>query len=197
MLILATKNKGKILEIQKSLQHIEGLEIKGLNDWPEYDSPVENGKTFEANALIKLHAVKKYLGDRKNTWILADDSGLVCPGLDGLPGVDSAYYAGPKATDEENNQKLVSEISKLPESQRSACYVCVLALMSPQGEISLIREECAGEIVTKAKGQGGFGYDPYFFLADLGKTMAEITLEEKNLLSHRGKAILRIGAILQ
>jgi XTP/dITP diphosphohydrolase len=121
--------------------------------------------------------------------VLADDSGLVVDGLGGEPGVHSAYYAGPHASDEDNNRKLVDALRDVPEAKRTARYVCHMTLLMPDGESFDVEEQVAGRMVTEARGLNGFGYDPLFLLPERDLTMAELTMAEKNQISHRARAI--------
>ncbi|HBF12707.1 MAG TPA: non-canonical purine NTP pyrophosphatase [Deltaproteobacteria bacterium] len=187
ILTLATRNAGKIREIKELLKDLP-FEIKSTIDFKQIGSISETGSTFQENALIKARTVHKIVGG----YVLADDSGLECNDLNGSPGVGSAYFAGPHATDDENNQKLIQEMKQVHDPSRLARYVCVLALIDPQGKETLVEETCEGLISFVAKGEGGFGYDPYFFLPDYGMTMAQLPLDEKNRISHRGKALMRL-----
>ena len=203
-LILATKNRGKVVEIEKILGHQEGdpmgspLQIQSLHDFPNIPDVVEDGNTFQENALKKAREISRYC---RGVWryapILADDSGIVVPALDGAPGIYSARYAGPGASDEDNLQKLITEIQQVPPNERQAHYVCVMALVLPDGREFITEGRCEGEIILEKRGTGGFGYDPIFYLPELGKTMAEISPHVKNQISHRGKALTQMVKILQ
>jgi XTP/dITP diphosphohydrolase len=129
--------------------------------------------------------------------VVADDSGIVVDALGGRPGVHSARYAGPAATDEENNRKLLEELRGAPEEKRTAHYVCVLALAQANRTLALFSASCEGRLLEAPRGTGGFGYDPLFFFPPLGKTMAELEVTEKNLHSHRGKAFRKLLAYLR
>jgi len=192
MLVLATRNEGKKREILKLLENLS-LTVKSLKDFPEIGEIPETGKTFEENARIKAQTVHAITGG----FVLSDDSGLECEDLENRPGVDSAYFAGPHATDEENNQKLVSEMMKAHDPCRTARYICVMILIDPTGTEHIFRATCKGLITLTPSGTGGFGYDPYFFLPNQGCTMAEIPLEEKNKISHRGKVLKQVMNFLQ
>jgi XTP/dITP diphosphohydrolase len=180
-IVLATGNKGKIKEFSGLLKGVFGR-ILSLNDLESPPEVVEDGKTFRENALKKAHAVAAYSGIPA----LADDSGLVVDALGGKPGVYSARYAGEGATDRDNIAKLLSELRSI--ENRKARFVCVLALVTPEGKEIVTEGACEGVILTEPRGEGGFGYDPVFFLSELGKTMAEIPPELKNRLSHRARA---------
>ncbi|MBF0104743.1 MAG: non-canonical purine NTP pyrophosphatase, partial [Deltaproteobacteria bacterium] len=160
--------------------------------------------TFIENARIKAVSLKNYLLNKQpsgvamdETYIVADDSGLECEDLDGQPGVQSARFAGEHATDAENNAKLVSMFAVTTHLTRAAQYVCALVLLFPDGSSKEIIETCQGFITLSPQGDGGFGYDPHFYLDRYNKTMAELPLDEKNKISHRGKAIRKLVRILQ
>ena len=191
ILVIATRNEGKFREIKAALHDLP-FTLKSLKDYPQIGPIKEDGTTFKENALKKAWAVHKVTGG----YVLADDSGLICEDLRGEPGVNSAYYAGPSATDEENNAKLVADMSMADDPSRAARYVCVMALIDPDKKEMIVEETCEGIIVLTPKGKEGFGYDPYFLLPDRNKTMAEISIEEKNKISHRGKALKAIHKII-
>ena len=191
-LIVATRNKGKIREIREALKGL-GLRIYSLNDFPDVPEIEEDGKSFTDNALKKARFYSKYFG--KLT--LADDSGLEVDGLKGLPGIYSARYAGEKASGQENNQKLLREMHGLPVLKRRARFKCIIAVVSHNGKEALAEGSCRGNIGFEEKGKKGFGYDPLFILRKYGKTMAELSLEEKNAISHRGKALRKIRRVIQ
>jgi XTP/dITP diphosphohydrolase len=180
-IVLATGNKGKIREFTGLLEGVFGR-IISLNDLESPPDVVEDGRTFRENALKKARAIAAYTG----LPVLADDSGLEVEALGGRPGVYSARYAGEGATDRDNIRKLLSELSGV--ENRSARFVCVLALVTPDGREITAEGTCEGVILTEPRGEGGFGYDPVFFLPELGKTMAELPPEIKNTLSHRARA---------
>ncbi|MBI3755473.1 MAG: XTP/dITP diphosphatase [Deltaproteobacteria bacterium] len=186
-IVLATRNKGKAMEIKEILKGL-GLEIFTLDDFPEIPNTVEDGKTFEENALKKARGVAQYL----NMAALADDSGLEVDALDKKPGILSARYAGENATDNGNNKKLLKELNGLVLKKRQACYKCVVALAFPSGKEETVEADCRGLISLEPKGNGGFGYDPLFFVPEYGKTMAELPPEIKNRISHRGKALVKL-----
>lgn len=192
MIILATNNVGKIQEISDFFKGTS-LIIKSLNDYPQIKLMPENGKSFEENALIKARSVHQIT----RGYVLADDSGLECVDLQGAPGIYSARYAGPNATGQQNNQKLIAELKAVHDPCRLAQYVCVLVLINPQKKETIIKETCEGMITFTPSGSGGFGYDPYFYLPEKKCTMAELLLEEKNKISHRGKALKKIAGFLK
>lgn len=181
-LIVATRNKGKSREIQEYLQGFP-VEVKDLNDFGPIPEVVEDGETFEENAYKKASFTAKVLG----LPALADDSGLEVEALHGAPGVYSARYAGPNATDEQNNSKLLEALSG--KSERKARFCCVLSLAVPTGPALTYEASCEGVILEAPRGTNGFGYDPLFYYPPMKKTFAEMTLEEKAQVSHRGKAL--------
>ena len=191
-LVVATRNKAKLSEIRRELMTCP-VKICSPEEFPQIGEIVEEAETFEGNALKKARTACQATG----LLSLGDDSGLVVQVLGGAPGVLSARYAGPMATDKDNNQKLLQEMKGIPAEKRGAIYVCVLAVVSPTGNEHLIRASCEGVIAEKPAGKGGFGYDPLFFLPALNKTMAQISLEEKNRLSHRGKALRELKQMIQ
>ena len=190
--IVATRNKGKVREIRDALKGLN-LRIHAVSDFSDVPEVVEDGDSFTENALKKARFYSKAFG--KLT--IADDSGLEVDCLQGLPGIYSARYAGERASTEENNQKLLREIQDVPIAKRGARFKCVIAVTSPDGKEAIAEGSCKGRIGFKEKGRKGFGYDPLFILPRYGKTMAELTLEEKNRISHRGKALRKIRRILQ
>jgi XTP/dITP diphosphohydrolase len=191
-IIIATRNEGKIREIREALE-TEGIDFRTfeeLDDWPEIE---ETGDTLEENALIKAFVLR----NKYNLPVLADDSGLMVDKLDGRPGVNSARYAGPEGDSDQNMALLLKELKGVPEDERTARFVSVLALAVPGGEVHVTHGECAGVILKKRKGKGGFGYDPVFQPSAYDCSMAQLSLEEKNAISHRGKALSAIKEILQ
>ena len=190
--IVATRNQGKIREIRDALKRV-GLRIYSLSDFPDVPEIEEDGKSFAENALKKARFYSKYFG--KLT--IADDSGLEVDGLEGLPGIYSARYAGERASSQENNQKLLKEMQGLPISKRGARFKCIMAVVSQGGKEAVAEGSCKGTIGYKEEGKKGFGYDPLFILPKYGKTMAQLSLEEKNAISHRGKALKKIRRIIQ
>lgn len=165
---------------------------------PEFE---ENAPTFAENALGKALHYSQIWAERTgglaaNTFVFADDSGLVVPALGGEPGVKSARYAGPKATSAERNAKLLSALSGKTGDERAAYFVCVIALVSSRGAEAIVSARADGTILDSPAGSGGFGYDPVFYFTELDKSFAELTREEKNQHSHRGKAFRRLLALI-
>ena len=184
-IVLATHNAGKIREFKSVLEPL-GYTATAVRDLcPQLLEPEETGTTFEENARLKAAYYMKATG----LPCLADDSGIIADALGGRPGVYSARYAGPECDDEKNNQKLIDELSAFPPEKRTVHYDCVLALLFPDGR-EIVREgRCSGVLRDFYAGTNGFGYDPLFYVPEKGKTMAEMTMEEKNEISHRGKAL--------
>lgn len=181
-LVLATRNKGKISEFKALISEFR-IEMKSLKDFGHIPHIAEDGKTFEDNAYKKAIFTAKRLGFPA----LADDSGLMVEALGGIPGVRSARYAGEKATDKENNRKLLQEMKGVTD--RKASFKCVIAIAVPKGPSLMYEGICHGEIAHELKGKNGFGYDPIFYYPPLRKTFAQLRTEEKNKISHRGKAM--------
>ena len=182
--ILASKNKHKAEEIKEILG--EGFEIITQTEAGAGNIEViEDGTTFEENAAKKAEQIMKAL----NMPVIADDSGLCVDYLNGAPGVHTARFAGEHATDEENIAKLLSELHDVPPEKRGARFVCVIALAEPGKKTQFFRGESMGIIAAEKSGNGGFGYDPIFYKEEFKATMAELTAEEKNKISHRGAAL--------
>lgn len=190
-LVIATMNPGKFREIQAILAPL-GLKILSLRDFPEIPDIVEDGKTFEENAIKKAAAVARLIG----RVAIADDSGLAVDALQGRPGVFSSRYAGEKGTDEERYRKLLKEMAGTPQGKRGAAFICAMAVASPRGKVEVVDGECRGEIAFSPQGSHGFGYDPVFYLPERGKTMAELGPEIKNRISHRAQALEKLRQLL-
>ena len=185
--LLASKNKNKIAEIKTLLSEcVSDINVLSLDDINYNDEIEETGTTFEENAKIKAK-----VGADLGYICIADDSGLAVDALGGAPGVYSARYSGYHADDETNNTKLLSELQGVPNEKRTARYVCVIACIFPDGKEIIVKDTCEGKILTEYRGNGGFGYDPLFFVDKFGKTFAELSMQEKNTESHRGKAMRR------
>lgn len=187
MLVIATQNKNKLAEFREILKDV-AIEIKSLADFGPIPEPIEDGDTFDDNAYKKAHHTARILG----LPAIADDSGLVVEALGGAPGVHSARYAGEHATDGENCRKLLHELESQGEGSRKAHFVCVLSIAVPSGPALTYEGKCEGVILPEPKGESGFGYDPLFYFEKHGKTFAELTMEEKNKVSHRGKALKEV-----
>jgi XTP/dITP diphosphohydrolase len=189
--MIATRNKGKVREIRRALKGL-GLQIYSLNDFRDAPEIEEDGESFTENALKKARFYSKYFG----ILTLADDSGLEVDRLRGLPGIYSARYAGEKASNRENNQKLLREMEQIPISKRGARFRCTLALVSQDRREAVAEGTCRGRIGFNEVGKRGFGYDPLFILPRNRKTMAQLSLKEKNRISHRGKALKKLRKMI-
>lgn len=169
------------------------FDLLSLLDFPHYVAPEETGETFKENAILKAVDAAKELG----IYAIADDSGLVVPALGGAPGVYSRRYAGEEATDKENRQKLLREMSDLHDSARQAYFECSLALASPQGLEKCVQATVEGMISEVEKGSAGFGYDSVFIKHEYGQTFAQLKEEVKNQISHRRKALDKLQPYLE
>lgn len=183
-IVFATSNEGKMREIREILKSL-GAEILSLKEAGVHVDIVEDGDSFEANALIKARAVWGKTGGI----VLADDSGLEIDYLNGEPGIYSARYMGENTSYEIKNWNLIHRLDGVPEEKRTARFVCVIAGVLPDGRVVTTRGTMEGHIAHEPAGAGGFGYDPILMLPEYGKTSAEITMDEKNAISHRGKAL--------
>lgn len=183
-LVLATANQGKVEELREMVKPFH-LEVKSLADYPEIPEVEEDGTTFYENALKKA----KTIADLLHLPVLADDSGLEVDALQGEPGVYSARYAGEHGNHTANNLKLLQALQNIQWEQRTARFRSVLILILPGEEPIVAEGKCEGWITNEIHGSGGFGYDPLFYVKEYGKTLAEVTMEEKNRISHRGKAM--------
>jgi XTP/dITP diphosphohydrolase len=189
---------GKSSPISSDSPEIEFALVPGFAAMPEFE---ENAPTFAENALGKaLHyshlSAEQSGGLEENAFVFADDSGLVVPALDGAPGVKSARYAGPNATSAQRNEKLLTELHDKTGDDRAAHFVCVIALVGSRGAEAVVSARADGSILDAATGTGGFGYDPVFHFTELQKSFAELSRDEKNQHSHRGKAFRRLLALL-
>lgn len=190
-LLVATGNKGKLKEICRLLEH-SGVEVVGLDQLDDPPEVVEDGSSFEENACKKAREMAEFCG----FLTLADDSGLVVKALGGAPGVHSARYAGEQGDDAANNAKLLQEMADIPDEKRQAAFHCVMALAFPDGECRTFSGKVEGLIMRGERGAGGFGYDPLFMVPEYGKTMAELPLDIKNRISHRGTALRQVVPVL-
>ena len=188
-LIIASNNKNKIKEIKELLKDLN-INIKSLSDVNCNIDIEENGNTFDQNAYIKASAIYKIY----KCPVLADDSGLCVEALDGQPGVYSHRYAGPECNDDKNNLKLIKNLNGV--LNRNAYYACAICFIDHKANANYAFGKIEGKIIDTPKGNNGFGYDPYFFLPEENKTMAELSLEDKNKISHRAIALKKIGKII-
>ena len=189
---LASRNAKKLAEMQRILgEHAPGVVVVGLDDVPGYDEPVEDQPTFEGNALLKARAGLAATG----LPTLADDSGLCVDALNGMPGVLSARWAGPPKDDHRNNELLLAQLADVPDERRGAHFACAVVLVH-EGGVEVVHGWMSGHVIREQRGSGGFGYDVLFVAdehADAGRTSAELSPEEKDAVSHRGRALRAIA----
>lgn len=190
-LVLATNNAKKLAELRRVLA-AEGIEVLGLADVPAYPDPAETETTFEGNALLKARACLAATG----LPALADDSGLAVDVLNGMPGVRSARWAGPDATDADNLELVLRQLADVPAERRGARFVCALALALPGGQTEVVHGEVVGRLTDRPRGTNGFGYDPIFVPDGEERTAAELEPAEKDAISHRGRAIRAMVPVL-
>ena len=187
--VVATKNMGKVREFSELFEKF-GLEVKSLHDFPHIEEVEETGKTFEENAILKAESLCKQL----NEIVIADDSGLIVDALNGGPGVYSARYAGEQKDDQANIQKVITELNGIPTERRTARFYCALAVAFPEEnkEYVIVNGTCEGKILEQPRGEQGFGYDPIFYVEEYKQAMAELSSDEKNKISHRGRALRKL-----
>ncbi len=185
-ILVATTNEGKICEIRAVMSDLP-IAWSYLADHPPVSAPIEDAATFEANAILKA----RYYANKFDKCVLADDSGLEVDVLDGAPGVHSARYSD-EGTDAANNRKLIAALTGIPQASRTARFVCCLALVQDHDVLLTSMGTIEGRIVDEARGTNGFGYDPHFYVTNEGMTTAEMPPEQKNKLSHRGRALASI-----
>ncbi len=192
-LVLGTRNQGKVVELRELLAPLP-LAIRSLADFPGSIAVEETGDSFAANAALKAAEQAKHL----NAWVLGEDSGIVVDALTGAPGIFSARYAGPDATDEQNNARLLDELGNTPPERRTAHYVCQLALSDPQG---VIRASCGATCHRRIRfdpaGSNGFGYDPLFEIVEYHRTFGQLGRSVKAVLSHRARAVEKLILLLR
>jgi XTP/dITP diphosphohydrolase len=189
--IIATKNPGKAREFE----HIfapRGIAVRTLLDYPEIEDVEETGTSFEENATLKAEAVSKQL----NKMVIGDDSGLMVDALEGRPGIYSARYAGEPKNDQKNLEKVLQELQGVSEENRTARFYCALAVAVPGKETITVAGTCEGRIIQEQRGTNGFGYDPVFYVPEKGWTMAELSSDEKNKISHRANALKKLEGML-
>jgi XTP/dITP diphosphohydrolase len=195
-ILIATKNPGKVREFREILAH-DDAEWDDLSAHKDLMAPEETGQTFRANACLKATYYARLL----KTYAVADDSGLQVDALDGRPGIHSARWAelnGAGHGDADNNALLLKQLASIPDEKRTARFVCVLALADPEGRILLTaRDSVEGRIIHQSRGRNGFGYDPLFWIDELGKTAAELPSDQKHRVSHRGKALRRLRRLME
>jgi XTP/dITP diphosphohydrolase len=190
-LLVASRNPGKVAEIKELLAGLD-FDILDLSRFPEIPGVEESGATFVENAILKA----RYYHERTGLLVIADDSGLEVDALGGKPGVHSARYAGENASDADRVIKLLRALNDVPDEQRTARFVCVVALVGPGNLRVTFTGLCEGRIRREPIGQGGFGYDPIFEYPPLGKTFAQLSRAEKSAVSHRGRALRQLREFL-
>lgn len=183
-LVLATRNENKVKEVAQFLAPHD-IEVVSLNEFPGFPEIEENGETFKDNATIKATEACMFTG----MTAMADDSGLEVDCLNGLPGIYSARFAGEGKNDSDNNKKLLELLQGVPAEQRAARFKCVMAVATTECFVYTTEGVCEGVIAEELRGEGGFGYDPLFYLPEYKKTFAELDLETKNKISHRARAL--------
>jgi XTP/dITP diphosphohydrolase len=191
-LVVATGNKGKLKEFAELLKGMVETVLSPA-DFPGFPEVEEDGETFEANAIKKAKSAAEFTGKP----VLADDSGLAVDYLAGRPGVYSARFAGPGASDADNNALLLRELAGVPAEQRTAAFHCVIALAYPDGRVLTFDGSLPGVILEAPRGSGGFGYDPLFLVPEYGQTFSELPMEIKNRISHRGRAMQMLKEALK
>lgn len=190
-IVLATRNAHKVREIQEIFSGLP-IQFISLAAFPQAPEVVEDGRSFQENAVKKASQIAAALGKI----CLADDSGIEVDALHGAPGIYSARFSGSNATDESNNQKLIKLLEKVPPALRTARYRCVMAAATPDGDVHTEEGVCEGQISLKPSGKNGFGYDPFFYYPPLKKTFGDTSPEIKNKLSHRYYALVKIKPVL-
>jgi XTP/dITP diphosphohydrolase len=192
VLVIGTGNPGKLREIENILGELRWT-LSSLHEFPDAKPPAEVGKTYADNAILKA----SYYAAAFGQWVLADDSGLEVTALNGAPGVFSARYAGEGASDSDRRQLLLSELRRCSSTDRSARFVCAVAIVGPDGRIGKVTEGiCNGNIIGEPRGQGGFGYDPLFQPDGYDETFAELADRVKNRISHRARALAKAKEFL-
>ncbi|MEQ6901324.1 RdgB/HAM1 family non-canonical purine NTP pyrophosphatase [Nocardioides sp. YIM 152588] len=189
--LVATRNAKKLEEMHRILrEHLPAVEVLGLDDVAAFDEPVEDEPTFAGNALLKARAGVAATG----VATIADDSGLCVDALNGMPGVLSARWSGPPKSDERNNELLLAQLSDVPDERRGAHFVCAVAVVLPDGRELVVEGRMEGRVIREVRGAGGFGYDVLFVADDRpGLTTAELTREDKDAISHRGRALREVA----
>ncbi|QJX75309.1 XTP/dITP diphosphatase [Priestia megaterium] len=190
-IIIATKNAGKVKDFE-TLFSPKGFKVKSLLDFPEIEDVEETGVTFAENATLKAEAISSAL----NKPAIADDSGLAIDALNGEPGVYSARYAGENKDDNANIEKVLQKLNDVPFEKRTARFHCALAIAVPGKRTEIVEGTCEGHILEEKRGENGFGYDPIFFVEKWRCSMAELTKEQKNQISHRANALKRLAPLI-
>jgi XTP/dITP diphosphohydrolase len=188
--VLATRNEGKVRELARILGDVS---LVGLEDYPDAPEVAETGATFEENALLKARAIAAFTGLPS----VADDSGLCVDALSGMPGIFSARWSGTHGDDKANLNLLLAQIADVPDERRQANFTCAAAIAYPDGTTHVVLGKVTGHLIREPRGTGGFGYDPIFVPDGFGVTTAEMTADEKDAISHRGKAFRALAAYIQ
>ncbi|PWW20953.1 XTP/dITP diphosphohydrolase [Geodermatophilus normandii] len=192
-LLLATRNAGKLAELQRLLADaVPGVEVVGLREVPEYPEAPETGATFAENALLKAREAVRHTG----LPAVADDSGIAVDALNGMPGVLSARWSGRHGDDAANTALLLAQVADVPDERRGAAFVCAAALVTPDGAESVVERQWRGRVVREPRGSNGFGYDPVFVPDGLDLTSAELEPAEKDARSHRGQAFAALVPVV-
>lgn len=192
-LVLATENPHKAEEIRSILGAYCKFDLLTLSDFPHLKLPPETGKSYRENAVLKARFIAKETGH----WAMGDDTGLEVDALGGAPGLYSARYAGETVTYADNRKKLLKALADSPEEKRGARFICTIAIAEPGGSVDVVTGSCEGRITHFETGRSGFGYDPVFFVPTYGKTFSELSPDEKNKISHRGRAVRAAIQVLQ
>ncbi|MED3978561.1 XTP/dITP diphosphatase [Priestia megaterium] len=190
-IIIATKNAGKVKDFE-TLFSPKGFKVKSLLDFPEIEDVEETGVTFAENAKLKAETISSAL----NKPVIADDSGLAIDALNGEPGVYSARYAGENKDDNANIEKVLQKLNDVPFEKRTARFHCALAIAVPGKRTEIVEGTCEGRILEEKRGENGFGYDPIFFVEKWNCSMAELTKEQKNQISHRANALQKLAPLI-
>ncbi|MED3880835.1 XTP/dITP diphosphatase [Priestia megaterium] len=190
-IIIATKNAGKVKDFE-TLFSPKGFQVKSLLDFPEMEDVEETGVTFSENATLKAEAISSAL----NKPVIADDSGLAIDALNGEPGVYSARYAGENKDDNANIEKVLQKLNDVPFEKRTARFHCALAIAVPGKRTEIVEGTCEGHILEEKRGENGFGYDPIFFVEKWRCSMAELSKEQKNQISHRANALKKLAPLI-
>ena len=192
-LLLATRNAGKLAELQRLLEAaVPGVEVVGLRDVAAYPEAPETGATFGENALLKAHEAVRYTG----LPAVADDSGLAVDALNGMPGIFSARWSGRHGEDDANTALLLAQLTDVPDARRGAAFVCAAAFVTADGTEHVLERQWRGTVIREKRGTNGFGYDPVFVPAGLDVTSAELAPEEKDARSHRGQAFAALVPLI-
>ena len=190
--LLASRNAKKLTELQRILADATDIELLGLDDVPAYEEVPETGATFAENALLKAREGVKYTG----LPTIGDDSGLAVDALNGMPGIFSARWSGRHGNDDANLDLLLAQLGDVPDERMGAAFVCAAALVLPDGTEHVVEGRMEGRLIRERRGDGGFGYDPIFVATGYDRTTAELPADEKDAISHRGKALRALAPLV-